>query len=42
MIKLLILLPFYVTYLTIRIAFFPIFWLLEKPKEEREEYWIIL
>lgn len=33
--------PFYVVYLAIKIAFFPIFWWFEKPKEEKEEYWII-
>ena len=40
-VSLLVMLPFYVVYLALRIAFFPIFWLFEKPKEEKEEYWII-
>ena len=40
--KMLILFPLYMIYLAIKIAFFPLFFLFGKPKEEDvREYWII-
>ena len=41
--KMMILFPFYMVYLAVKIAFFPLFWLFKKPdKQEVHEYWIII